>query len=190
METSNKQMNIEQIVERAITKAQWLWLVLNFFISVFVFTYLGGFWIIALPFFWIFSYQLILVFTGFYLALTVPEELVNLESAKDRLAAFQEITKKVEEGDIVPGKDLDALIEKAGLNISVILSTSEQKVGAYRGKDIFEWIEIDDPISGKPEKYLFEQIAEQDKAGNFVVPEIEGKYCTLFNQCVYSRPKQ
>lgn len=188
METSDKQMDIEQMVDKALTKARWLWLVLNFFVSTLVFTHLGGLWIIALPFFWFVTYQLALVFTGIYLSITVPVELVKLENDKHRLAAFQEITKKAEDGDITPSKDLDALIEKAGLSISVILSTSKEKVGTYRGKDIFEWIEINDPISGQPEKYFYEQIAEEDKAGNFMVPEIQGKISTIFNCCVYCRP--
>lgn len=190
MQKDKAQMDLEQTIERVITKARTIWLVINIFASFAIPAYLGGLWVLIVPLFWVLSYQIILVLAGFYLAVTIPNSTLARENNQQMLKAFQEINKRVQEGTLVPGKELDGLIETSGLNISVILQTSEEKVGTYQGKDIFEWIEINDPISNRPEKYSYETIAELDKSGNPLVPEIEGKYCTLFNLCIYSRPKQ
>lgn len=192
-------MEIEELVDRALNTARYIWFMQVVAVSALLFAYLSGWWLLLIPIYWSLSYQVTMLITGAYLARTIPVQAFAEEKQKDELAAFDEICKRIEKGTLEPGSDeCNELIKQAAAELStklndlpirVVSRTSDEVIGRYLDKPIYEWIEVQEQQDGPLHRYFFETVAER-KNGALVLPVIEGKVCTIMNDCVYARTEE
>lgn len=185
--------HIEERVDQAIRRAKGWWLVHAIVAGTLLWMTLSGWWLLLIPVYLSITYQVVIYATAASLLRSMPPELHELMKAdtrSDAMRAFEDIKRQLDQGEIEHGPDLYELIARAGLSIGVIEAASETIIGRLGEVDIHEWIELYDPVTGKAERFFYEEVATKGTDGTYVLPFYENKLTAIIGGLVYARPIQ
>lgn len=180
-------MDIERYVGNVLFAARTIWVGVSIFSTVVAVNLIQGWWLFALLPYYLITYLLMLVLAARYLASAIPMEDMLRESRPEAAKAFAEIKRRIVDGTLEGSEDLYELMDAAGLSVTIVTEVSEKKVGRYFDKDLYEWVEVLNPATDEKLRFEFEQVAERNDDGDFVLPPIEEKLAVLFDGGVYTR---
>lgn len=184
---------LEERVDRAITTAKVWWLVHALVAVPLLLWALSGWWLLLIPVYLSITYQVAVHLVAARVLRSIQPELHELMQAAgraDAMAAFTTIKQRLDGGEIEPGPELYELMGRAGLSIGVIRATSKTILGKLGDVDIFEWVELYDPVTDEVKRFLYEEVAVKNAQGEYILPSYEDKLAAIVNGLVYSRPLQ
>jgi hypothetical protein len=165
---------IVNVVER---NRSW-WGVAMVVIFIYLIFFEPWYYLLGAVVFGVISYQLMILGTVVWLEMSMAGQPI---SQVDRLEAVERLNELAANG-VTEGEEVDYLKNMAGVTNATVVEFSDEVLGRYMDNPIYAWIEMGP--EGKLERYVFDDIAQRDKGGNFML-NLDGSIYALLHGVNY-----
>lgn len=175
-------------VAQAVTKTKKVWLIcMTAAVIAFMFSALPLWHGIYLLLFGIFSYFSAVTLTILAQQRSHPTQLQDAQNANNPI--FQKLQEDLQSGLLKPGTEevFQRLRECGMMKILPIGEVSEETVGVFDGHTMYEWVEIQDPITNQMEKFYYNSPGYYEPDGTPHIPDSDVLVYAHVNGVVYAR---